>query len=119
MTVPDDSLIQPAHRGPPESGLAQEPQQHAHLPSVNGSAMVPPATATGAVLVASDPVPAGSQIVSGVDFNHHKRDITVTDLVSAMAAMGFQATAVADAVEIISEMVALPAQIPRGVISMY
>lgn len=72
---------------------------------VMGAPDGPPLTATGAVLLASQPVPDGAQVVSGIDFNQYQQDITVSDLVAAMAVMGFQATAVADAVKIISEMV--------------
>ncbi|KAL2004604.1 hypothetical protein VTN00DRAFT_3340 [Thermoascus crustaceus] len=65
----------------------------------------PPSTATDAVLVASEPVPEGVRQVRGVDFNRYQgRDITVADMVEHMAAMGFQASAVADAVRIINDM---------------
>lgn len=67
---------------------------------------VPPASATQAVLVASAPVPEDARKVRGVDFNQFAdRDITVPELVANMANMGFQASAVADAVRIINEMV--------------
>ncbi|KAL1984340.1 hypothetical protein VTN96DRAFT_9201 [Rasamsonia emersonii] len=66
---------------------------------------VPPASATQAVLVASAPVPEDARKVRGVDFNQFAdRDITVPELVANMANMGFQASAVADAVRIINEM---------------
>ena len=66
----------------------------------------PPSKATDAVLVASDPVPEGVQKVQGVEFNdHHEADITVAELVDGMANMGFQASAVGDAVRIINQMV--------------
>ncbi|KAL1997688.1 hypothetical protein VTN02DRAFT_1094 [Thermoascus thermophilus] len=65
----------------------------------------PPSSATAAVLVASEPVPEGARQVRGVDFDRYQgRDITVAELVSHMAGMGFQATAVADAVRIINDM---------------
>ena len=64
----------------------------------------PPSKATDAVLLASAPVPANSQVISGIDFDHHQGDITVNHLVSAMASTGFQASAVADAVRIIADM---------------
>ena len=68
-----------------------------------------PSTATDAVLVPSDPVPQGVQKVQGIDFDaHHAADITVADLVDGMANMGFQASAVADAVQIINQMVRQP-----------
>jgi deoxyhypusine synthase len=69
----------------------------------------PPSKATDAVLLASDPVPEGVQKVHGVDFNaHHAADITAAELVDGMANMGFQASAVADAVHIINQMVRPP-----------
>ncbi|KAL1957118.1 hypothetical protein VTO42DRAFT_6376 [Malbranchea cinnamomea] len=64
-----------------------------------------PSSAAQAVLVASDPVPDDAQQVSGVDFNRYQdRDITVAEMVDAMGTMGFQASAVGDAVKIINEM---------------
>lgn len=73
------------------------------MSSQNASA---PSTATDAVLVASDPVPAGSQQVRGLEFDRPDgSDITVAELVDSMAGMGFQASAVGDAVRIINEMV--------------
>lgn len=70
------------------------------------SAGAPPSLATEAVLVPSEPVPEGARPVRGVDFDRYRgRDITVADLVGHMGSMGFQATAVADAVRIINEMV--------------
>ncbi|KAL2220472.1 putative deoxyhypusine synthase [Thermoascus aurantiacus ATCC 26904] len=69
------------------------------------SAGAPPSLATEAVLVPSEPVPEGARPVRGVDFDRYRgRDITVADLVGHMGSMGFQATAVADAVRIINEM---------------
>jgi deoxyhypusine synthase len=66
----------------------------------------PPSQATDAVLLPSDPVPEGVQTVHGVDFNaHDAADITAAELVDGMANMGFQASAVADAVQIINQMV--------------
>ena len=65
-----------------------------------------PSKATEAVLLHSDPVPEGVQKVRGIDFNrHHAADITAAQLVDGMANMGFQASAVADAVQIINQMV--------------
>ena len=67
-----------------------------------------PSLSTDAVLKPSDPVPEGVPAVSGVDFNKYKdRDITVAELVSQMTTTGFQASAVADAVRIINDMVSL------------
>lgn len=66
----------------------------------------PPASATEAVLVPSAPVPEGTRLVRGIDFNQFAgRDITVAEILSQMASMGFQATAVAEAVRIINDMV--------------
>ena len=65
-----------------------------------------PSHATGAVLKPSDPVPDGAQEVKGIEFDGLEgRDITVNELVSNMATMGFQASAVSDAVRIINDMV--------------
>lgn len=69
----------------------------------------PPSTATNAVLLPSDSVPDGVQKVQGIDFNaHHGGNITAAELVDGMASMGFQASAVADAVRIINQMVCQP-----------
>lgn len=65
-----------------------------------------PSGATDAVLKPSDPVPADSQEVQGIDFNHYaSRDISVAELLGGYASMGFQATAVGKAVRIINAMV--------------
>lgn len=65
-----------------------------------------PADAKDAVFVTSDPLPEGAIPVHGIDFNRHKEnDISVVDLVDGMSSMGFQASAVGDAVRIINEMV--------------
>jgi hypothetical protein len=65
-----------------------------------------PQTATAAVLMPSEALPAGSKEVHGVDFNQfHGRNISVDDLVSCMSNMGFQASALGEAVRIINEMV--------------
>jgi hypothetical protein len=72
-----------------------------------------PAEATGAVLVPSEPVPAGAREVHGIDFDAHGDvDVTAAELVAGMAHMGFQATALSDAVRIINHMVR-PASRPR------
>ena len=68
-----------------------------------------PAEAKDAVFVASDPVPEGISEVGGIDFNlHREQDISVADLVEGMSNMGFQASAVGDAVRIINGMVRGP-----------
>jgi deoxyhypusine synthase len=67
-------------------------------------ANAPPSAVTDAVLVPSDAVPEGAIKIHGVDFDKHDNDITVVELVESMATMGFQATAIADAVRIINQM---------------
>jgi deoxyhypusine synthase len=65
----------------------------------------PPSSAAAAVLVASTPVPDDVPKVRGVDFNEYAdRDITVPELVANMSTMGFQASAIGDAVRIINDM---------------
>ena len=69
-----------------------------------------PTGAVDAVFKPSDAVPGGTPQVRGIDFDAFRdRDITVKDMVAGMASMGFQASAVADAVRIINDMVS-----PRG-----
>ncbi|KAL1996667.1 hypothetical protein VTN49DRAFT_7532 [Thermomyces lanuginosus] len=64
-----------------------------------------PSSATEAVLVSSASMPEDAVPVRGVDFNQFRdRDITVPELVASMAGMGFQASAVGEAVRIINEM---------------
>ena len=71
-----------------------------------GPATAPPSNATNAVLLPSDPMPDGAQKVQGIDFNaYHDANMTAAELVDGMANMGFQASAVADAVQIINQMV--------------
>lgn len=71
-----------------------------------------PAAAAHAVLKPSDPVPGEARQVRGIEFDAFRgRDITVREMVSGMANMGFQASAVADAVRIINEMVRLIDQV--------
>ena len=63
-------------------------------------------TATAAVLKPSAPMPSDSKPVDGIDFNEYKtQDITVAEMVGGMANMGFQATAMGEAVKIINDMV--------------
>ncbi|KAK5681119.1 Deoxyhypusine synthase [Elasticomyces elasticus] len=69
---------------------------------INGNA---PTGATDAVLKPSDPVPSGALPVKGLDFDEFKgRDITVAELVENMSSMGFQATSVGQAVDIVNNM---------------
>jgi deoxyhypusine synthase len=65
-----------------------------------------PGDAKDAVFVASDSMPEGVPLVQGIDFNLHRAgDISVVDLVEGMSNMGFQASALGDAVRIINGMV--------------
>lgn len=78
-----------------------------------------PTTAVDAVFKPSDVVPGGTPQIRGIEFGAFRdRDMTVKDLVAGMASMGFQASAVADAVRIINDMVRAPGtptlQMPRG-----
>lgn len=58
------------------------------------------------VLLRSQLVPEGIAQISGIDFNEYRdRDITVPEMLEGMTNMGFQASAVADAVRIINNMV--------------
>jgi deoxyhypusine synthase len=66
----------------------------------------PPSNTTDAVLKPSEPVPDDSTEVQGIEFNDYaERSITVEELVAGYANMGFQATAVGEAVRIVNEMV--------------
>jgi deoxyhypusine synthase len=68
-----------------------------------------PTSVTDSVLQSSEPVPEGSHVVSGVDFDKFQgRDITVAEMVDNMAHTGFQGSAVAEAASIINEMVIPP-----------
>jgi len=72
--------------------------------STNGVASAP-SLATDAVLKPSAPVSQEAQRVQGIDFDKYAdHDVTVSELVGGMANMGFQATAIADAVRIINDM---------------
>ncbi|CAG8984232.1 hypothetical protein HYALB_00004215 [Hymenoscyphus albidus] len=63
-----------------------------------------PSSVTDAVLVHGE-MPAGSQKVEELDFNNLAgRPITVDELISPMSNMGFQASAIGDAVRIIHDM---------------
>ena len=65
-----------------------------------------PSGATDAVLKPSEPVPEGAREVQGIDFDKYAgRSITVDELVGGYGSMGFQATAVGEAVRIINGMV--------------
>lgn len=65
-----------------------------------------PNGATDAVLKPSDPVPEGSVPVAGLDFDKYAgRDMTAAEMVENMASMGFQASSVGQAAQIINGMV--------------
>ncbi|KAK9366755.1 Deoxyhypusine synthase [Lipomyces kononenkoae] len=69
-----------------------------------GSSTLPPLAST-AVLKPSDPVPQDATIVSGIDFNlPENKNVSVSTLVKSMRTMGFQATSVGIACDIINEM---------------
>jgi len=69
----------------------------------NGAA---PSGATDAVLKPSDPVPEGAMPVKGLDFNDFRNvDITAAELVANMAQMGFQASSIGQAANIVDGMV--------------
>jgi len=64
-----------------------------------------PKTATEAVLMPSEELPAGSTAVQGFEFNNFKNQpITVEAMLGGMSATGFQASAVSEAVRIINDM---------------
>ncbi len=70
--------------------------------------IVTPSLATNAILKPSDPIADGTRQVKGLEFDDFReRDITVKEMVAGMATMGFQASAVADAVRIINDMVGI------------
>lgn len=65
-----------------------------------------PSTAAAAVLVKSEDMPEGSQKVEELDFNAFAdRQVTVEDLIGGMTNMGFQASSIGEAVQIINAMV--------------
>ncbi|KAL8924528.1 MAG: hypothetical protein Q9208_004003 [Pyrenodesmia sp. 3 TL-2023] len=64
-----------------------------------------PEKATDAVLKPSAPVMPSARLVKGLEFNDYtEKQLTVEDLVKNMSGMGFQATAVSEAVRIVSDM---------------
>jgi deoxyhypusine synthase len=65
----------------------------------------PTSAATDAVLVKSDEMPPDAQKVEELDFNKIKGPITAEHLLLGMKNMGFQASAMAEAVRIINDMV--------------
>ncbi|KAM3515674.1 hypothetical protein MY11210_000652 [Beauveria gryllotalpidicola] len=63
-----------------------------------------PSGAKDAVLVKSEDMPADAQKVEELDFNKLSRPITAHDLFMGMRHMGFQASAMSEAIRIINEM---------------
>ncbi|KAK8145737.1 Deoxyhypusine synthase [Beauveria asiatica] len=63
-----------------------------------------PSGAKDAVLVKSQDMPADAQKVEELDFNKLNRPITAHDLFMGMRHMGFQASAMSEAIRIINEM---------------
>lgn len=64
-----------------------------------------PDLAGGAVLMKSDPVPEDSLVVKGIDYSKpESRNARASDIIDGMKTMGFQASSVAKACEIIDEM---------------
>lgn len=65
-----------------------------------------PSGATDAVLKASDPVPEGAVAVKGIEFDdYRKRDMSVPELLEGMTRMGFQASSIGQAAQIVDGMV--------------
>lgn len=75
------------------------------MASNNTAEMAPPTGATEAVLVKSEAMPADAQKVEELDFNKLKGPITAEDLFLGMRHMGFQASAMGEAIRIINDMV--------------
>lgn len=76
------------------------------MASPTQAAEAAPSKATDAVLKPSQFSTADATEVTGVDFNKYlDRNITVAELVDDMATMGFQATAVGEAVGLVNKMV--------------
>ncbi|KAF2160741.1 hypothetical protein M409DRAFT_70270 [Zasmidium cellare ATCC 36951] len=68
----------------------------------NGTA---PSGATDAVLKPSDPIPEGAVPVKGLDFDAFAdRNVTVAELVENLAKVGFQASSIGQAVDIVNGM---------------
>jgi deoxyhypusine synthase len=64
-----------------------------------------PKLATDAVLMQSEEVPQGSKQVIGFEFNNFKnKSIGIEDMINGMSNMGFQASALSEAVRIINDM---------------
>ncbi|KAL9630394.1 MAG: hypothetical protein Q9204_004742 [Flavoplaca sp. TL-2023a] len=64
-----------------------------------------PEKATEAVLKPSAPISPSARVVKGIEFNKYTKSLlTVEELVKDMATMGFQASAVSEAVRIVNDM---------------
>lgn len=74
----------------------------------------PPTGATDAVLMKSEEMPKDAQQVEELDFNKLKGPITAEDLFLGMRHMGFQASAMSEAVRIINDMVCITRFISFG-----
>lgn len=73
------------------------------VPANGGDA---PSGATDAVLKPSDPVPDGAMPVKGFEFDDFKdRNVTVPEMLEGMTQMGFQASSIGQAVQIVDGMV--------------
>jgi len=76
--------------------------------SIQEASMLPTSTAE-AVLKPSEKLSEDAIPVSGIDFDQYKgRDITVKEMIEGMTTMGFQATSLAQAAQIINDMVCIP-----------
>lgn len=65
-----------------------------------------PSGATDAVLMPSDPVPEGAMPVQGIEFDDFQdRNVTISELLGNMSHMGFQASSLGQAVQIVDGMV--------------
>jgi hypothetical protein len=79
----------------------------------------PPASATGAVLMQSEEMPKDAQKVEELDFNKIKGPVTADDLLQGMRHMGFQASAMAEAIRIINEMVSILLAHPQCIAAFF
>ena len=79
---------------------------------------VPPAKATDAVLVASEPVPDGVQQVRGIDWMSlpDEQRTIISQFVDQLTGQGFQSSAIGDAIRIINDMVGHIQRHPQGAV---
>ncbi len=86
--------------------FSRGPLEEVEMASNGATNSEAPVDATNAVLKPSDPVPEGAIPVEGVEFDKFTgRDIMVAELVDGMSNMGFQASSIGQAVEIVDGMV--------------